>query len=495
MSTKQYFTPTEEQQLILDSFQNHEVIKINAVAGSGKSSTLRLLAESNPVKSLYICFNKQNAVLAQQSFPPHTECRTVHSLAYATFGKLLAHKITYKDSYYVNRGRTPKEIVNLYSISDYRKNKVLVSSIQIALFAKKTVEVFQNTAYDKVTLDCIPKDIVERLITLKDSAKTEVLSLVLRYAKKLWLDKVDPHSKVKADHDTYQKLFQLSSPKLDFDIIYLDEAQDSSPVVLDIISKQTKAKKVYVGDSYQSIYAFRQAVNAMDMIEAPTFLLSKSFRYGDEIAKIATKIIRDKINVQGLETIKSVVNTFDEKKYTMVFRTNSCLLEHAVNLISQGVSIKCEIDPKKFQSLIYSTYYLKKGELNKIKDDEVSVYGNFEEMLEDSKNNPESKRLVNIVLTGKMFEYNKALDQLIKTKENKKFDVLLTTAHKSKGMEWDNVKIAEDFKIDVITADVDSAEYNQQEVNLFYVACTRSIKKLELPQEYVDYLECTKKED
>ena len=46
------FTPTDEQKLILESFKHHKVIKVNAVAGSGKSSTLRLLAEDNPVSCL-----------------------------------------------------------------------------------------------------------------------------------------------------------------------------------------------------------------------------------------------------------------------------------------------------------------------------------------------------------------------------------------------------------------------------------------------------------
>ena len=126
-------------------------------------------------------------------------------------------------------------------------------------------------------------------------------------AERLWRDKVNPKSPVKIEHDTYQKLYQLSKPVLPYDIIYLDEAQDSSPVVLDIIKQQEHCKVVYVGDTYQSIYAFRQAVNAMEKIKAPTKVLSKSFRYGQEIADLATFIIDGNIQVKGMESIDSKV--------------------------------------------------------------------------------------------------------------------------------------------------------------------------------------------
>ena len=145
--------PTQEQLDILREFKNHNVLKINACAGSGKSTTLRLLAEDNISKSLYICFNKQNAVLASESFPSHVDCKTVHSLAYATFGKFLTHKINTKDTYYINRGRTPKEIVNLYSIQDIwssNKNHVVTSRV-IASIAKNVVEVYQNSSDEDIS--------------------------------------------------------------------------------------------------------------------------------------------------------------------------------------------------------------------------------------------------------------------------------------------------------------------------------------------------------
>ena len=41
-------------------------------------------------------------------------------------------------------------------------------------------------------------------------------------------------------HDGYLKLFQLQNPILDYDIILLDEVQDTTECMLQIIKKQKK---------------------------------------------------------------------------------------------------------------------------------------------------------------------------------------------------------------------------------------------------------------
>ena len=484
------FKPTQEQLEILKAFKEHKILKVNAVAGSGKSSTLRLLAQDNKQPSLYICFNKQNATEAAKTFPEHTECRTVHSLAYSVFGKMLAHKITTQDTVYINRGRTAKEIVKLYSVEDFKISKnESIPARTLAVLAKNTIERYQNSVEEQISEKHIPKAGIETLEKKYKRLKTHKLfEKVLDIANKLWRDKVNPHSPVKADHDTYQKLYQLSKPQLPYENIYLDEAQDSAPVVLDIVANQKHCKVVYVGDTYQSIYAFRQAVNAMEMVDAPTKYLSKSFRYGSEIADLATFVIDGAITVNGSEMIGSKIGNIDtttNTKYTKIFRTNSALLEDAVQLIENCVKVKCEIDPKKFKSMINSSHALFKGDNANIKDDEIALYASWEEMLEDAKENPEIKRLTNIVLSNKVHMYIRALDSLIKTKSSTTYDVLLTTAHKSKGMEWDNVIIHDDFNIETILKTVGEEGYSQQEVNLFYVACTRAVKHLQLPKEFM----------
>ena len=92
-------------------------------------------------------------------------------------------------------------------------------------------------------------------------------------------------------HDGYFKLWSLSQLHLDYDFILLDEAQDSNPALLSVLSAQT-VPVVFVGDRYQQIYQWRGAVNAMESLKtADVASLTTSFRFGQGIANVATKIL------------------------------------------------------------------------------------------------------------------------------------------------------------------------------------------------------------
>ena len=63
------FAPTEEQQLILDAFSRGEELVIQAAAGAGKTSSLKLLAESAPNKKfLYVAFKSAIEVAVLKNF-------------------------------------------------------------------------------------------------------------------------------------------------------------------------------------------------------------------------------------------------------------------------------------------------------------------------------------------------------------------------------------------------------------------------------------------
>ncbi len=76
---------TNEQESIVNS--SLESFKINAVAGSGKTTTLLLYAQKNPhLKILYLAYNKslQVAILEKlKTFKLNNlSTSTIHSLAY-----------------------------------------------------------------------------------------------------------------------------------------------------------------------------------------------------------------------------------------------------------------------------------------------------------------------------------------------------------------------------------------------------------------------------
>src|SRR5712671_1244512 len=87
--------PTDEQEAIIRTeLKAGECALINAYAGTGKTTTLEQLANALPDRRiLYICFNRETAVQAKEKFPSNTNCRTIHSLAFALSGAAYRHKL------------------------------------------------------------------------------------------------------------------------------------------------------------------------------------------------------------------------------------------------------------------------------------------------------------------------------------------------------------------------------------------------------------------
>ena len=115
---------------------------------------------------------------------------------------------------------------------------------------------------------------------------------------------------------------------------------------------------------------------------------------------------------------------------------------------------------------------------------ETAVFSTWEALLEASKEDPELKRLVRIVKEKKVDLFINALKSLT---SKSTANITLITAHKSKGCEYDNVIIGDDFPL----PDDDNPVLNmsEQEKNLLYVACTRAILKLQLPDKLMCYFE------
>ena len=138
MSSK--FTPTQQQLDILAAFKTTRVLKVNACAGSGKTSTLELLAADNPQPSLLLAFNKSIADEAGRRFPKHVSCRTMNSIAYEGFGVKLHHKLNANKNPKLNTMRSLKNIVDWFGLKDYSLAEPAISSRTVAALARETLD-------------------------------------------------------------------------------------------------------------------------------------------------------------------------------------------------------------------------------------------------------------------------------------------------------------------------------------------------------------------
>lgn len=461
---------TNEQSEVVYSESN--LIFVLAGAGTGKTSTLVEFSKIRRSENiLYIVYNASIRQDAQGKFPERVLIHTSHSLAYEKIGHLYKEKLTEN----IN-------IEEVFSALDYFDHKNLndPSVLRFGLSVLNAISTFFNS--DEKDTQSLPFE-------------NSILDSLNEYWEKM---KDIDNLEVKMTHDGYLKLYQLSSPVLDFDYIMVDEAQDANEVMLDIVFTQD-SKKIFVGDPHQKIYGFRGALNVFSSekytaLNPEILTLSESFRFGSEIANLANKILSFSPSIKshlltGCDR-KSVIGTVDrELQYAILFRTNTALFDEAVNVSQSGK--KYYVIGDTFPSLINNIedlFHLYTNKTSFIKNASIKKFKSFDDFQNFTikLNILEYKFLLYVI--GK---YSHVLDDVIlglrrDLAGNKSADVILSTTHKAKGLEFTSVILANDF-IKLKTTTKEKLIELEEEINLLYVGATRATHDLELNQ---DLLSC-----
>lgn len=311
------------------------------------------------------------------------------------------------------------------------------------------------------------------------------------------------NGEIEITHDFYLKKFQLSNPKLNFDYILFDEGQDASSAMLDIFLKQD-ATKVIVGDSHQQIYSWRYAINSLEKVDFKIYNLSTSFRFNNAIAKLAMGVLKYKEHIADFdETLiigkgKSQVS----KSSVILARTNLGLLVKAIEFIQKNKKIKKIYFEGNINSYtyadegtsLYDVLDLYNNNKGKIKDSLIGKMKDIKE-LEDYIDKTEDFQMQMMVDIVK--EYGNELPKLIRSLKSKhiesdekeKAEMIFSTVHKCKGMEYDTVHLVNDFITEERLEKLKEEELNisklNEEINLLYVAITRTKNQLFIPETFL----------
>ncbi len=500
-------TPTKQQETIINLAKEGNHLAIRAAAGSSKTTTCIMVAEEVKASSLYIAFNKSIADEASTKFPSHVECRTVHSLAYAAvvsgrLRKKLASFFDFKDI----------DVVILPDLGYMKEDDLIEFKIQIAELVK---------GYCHSASLSLP--------AYYDSLEYEVFSLLGGACQAYWNNLVDENNPSKITHDVYLKMWHLTNPKLDYSVIYLDEAQDSNPVVLDIVLQQ-KAQLIIVGDEWQAIYEWRGAINAFDTIEsmAPDgsirntddlddyygpakftlAQLTESFRFTQEIADMASKLTAIggatwQITGKAIWDGEAAVLSPYPWSKAIIVRNNATLLAELLAAEQQGKKVRVMADLADLWKKMYHIQNLYFENPIKFPDRELAQYHTYNELAVAAKGTPELNKLMTLTIqlsVGSLYKNIEKIKTVIVTDKQieagAEYDYTLTTAHKSKGLEWDEVTLVEDLFSPLEGQDDIECLMANQTLNLLYVALTRAKYKINLPVEiqglidnYEDYRE------
>ena len=475
-------TPTQEQVAIVEAIGNTNKVKVEARAGAAKTTTLVLAAQTHKVPSLYIAYNKHMADDARSKFPDWVEVRTAHSYAYATHAQKLKHKLVRipgPGGKYNNVCGTGSEIARYFKIAPLVcADDKSVTAAAMGYAVKSTVANFEYSGDREIGNSHVSYKEAEKVFQNVGFDRIAYRDRVLKYAKKLWELRIDPESDILITHDTYLKLWQLSNPTLDYEIVYVDEFQDMNGCLLDVILKH-EGRVVGVGDDHQSIYGWRGSKNAMHLCDWPQYSLTKSFRFGQEVAEIAKDILLDHsgkrtVVFSGNEAKTTTVSTkTPETGYTMIFRTNSALIEHALELIIAGKKVNMHIDVSDFKAMMKSAYALYENDMKNVKHSEIVPFVSWKEFCDEINvvRNAELKRIHKFIMGNR---YHSIMDTIETYKKTDNPDVELISGHKSKGLEFDHVVLADDFEGHELDDYGNWKGFSGQEQNLLYVAATRA---------------------
>lgn len=489
---------TAEQHAVVGS--DAPILKVNAVAGSGKTTTLLEFAAHHPkFRILYLAYNKSVAVeMKEKAVARELDNLTVHTI------HALAYRNANGRSYELENDLSEWRLLDRYVPGSFRGIDL---GMLYAWLLKDIVNFYLNSELvqlDAELLSCY----MARVLPGEDArsmlmARGDEMLLLVRNILSDMKNRNAP-----ALHDFYLKMFQFAKVRLPYDVILVDEAQDTSGVMLSIIKRQEHAQRIFVGDSFQQIYAFRHAVNSLDRVDGESLWLSQTFRFGDKLAQQITQHVNQGYELLG-ETPEFRMKGMDmdtrygkrafKGKYPLavIARSNLSLFDAVLGyLFSKGMRtmyFEGGYPGYSFMNArVASLLYLKEEKRDKINDPLVKKFKSFEDVkrfASDTQNHGLST-MIDLVSRygGKLFDF----DQKIKNRlvDKSEADLIFTTTHKAKGQEYDFVEmVKDDFAtrkdlLKQLNSDKEDVSLIRlkEEINVYYVAATRGKKSIALAE-------------
>ncbi|MBE8477339.1 UvrD-helicase domain-containing protein [Streptomyces justiciae] len=468
--------PTDEQTAAADAFHAGDHVALQAGAGTGKTSTLALLARSTQRRGRYLAYNRAIAHDARARFPSTVTCKTAHALAYAAVG----HRYTRR----LNAPRRPAwQTGHALGLSEplqigHRK----VSQRTLSNAALRTISRFCHTSDLTISHRHVP-----RLRGLdEDDLHSELAEHLLPFARRAWMDLQHfDDGAVRFDHDHYLKIWALTRPRIETDFLLLDEAQDTNPVVEQVfLAQRDHAQLVMVGDSAQAIYHWRGAKDVMAGFEGTQLTLTQSFRFGPRLAAEANRWLafaNAPLRLTGTDTVPTELGPV-LRPDAVLCRTNVGAMAHVMRLMASGGRVALAGGGQSLQSLAQAARDLKEG--RRTHHPELLLFTTWGELQDYAAYDPSGRDLQPFVDLVDTHGPDAILAAVARLAPEETAEVTVSTAHKAKGREWGSVTIADDFEPpapdDPGDEQSDTRQIDESEARLAYVAVTRTCQRLDL---------------
>jgi len=476
-----------EQSAVIDLARDtQDSLLVYSCAGSGKTTVLEATVPELRGTTAGVAFNHR--VAKEMDSRCAAECRTINSFGHRAWSRHIGRGLK------VNQSK-------LYEISNSLKDEIpfviRAPAYRLAQLGKMRgivpdeaptpphilVPDLDETWHDMIEAYDLDYEIPKHMD--RDEFFDEVLSatrqLLTISIREAWEGNIDFDDQIYCTA-TYRAPIQRY-----FNVL-VDEAQDMSPIQLELVRRMA-GRKIGAGDKHQAIYGWRGALyTSMDtfseLFDAKPMPLTVSFRCPRAVVEYARTFV-DHIEAHP-DAPEGTVNIYPDWNLgtlqpgdTVLCRNNAPIIRLAMkmlrdgrgaNVIGRDIGKNLIRFARTFEAQDITSFITSVENYEKLKRAEF-IERNKRYRIEALEDRCQS---LMAVAEGceKLPEFYHRMESLFSDKTNL---VSFSTIHKAKGLEWNRVFF---YLPELLGKYAKTAEQQQQELNLGYVAATRA--KMEL---------------
>lgn len=445
---------------------------VEALAGTGKTTTIKeAFCYCGESRILYAVFNKKNQREADAKIKDaRVDVKTLHGLGFAFVKAVWSNARPDRDVEF-------DRVKQVLGADVARMQPDFAAQVERLVSKAKNVSI--NPTVAELTEIAVRYDVDVDSERSVEKAALKVLELSKQR---------DALGRISFDDMVWLPV-AMGWVKKWYDMVVVDEAQDMNLPQLDMARGASKGRVVVVGDSRQAIYGFRGAVSdgmAMmkDVLKAEVLGLTVTYRCPRLVVAEAKQIVPGYTSAVG--SPDGAVSRCDRNKMVadakpgcaILSRLNAPLMPVALSFLRNRIPARIEgrdigerviglvrsFKARSVPHLIERVEAWKEKQLARL-----AKMRNSEKKAEETEDL--AKTIVCLAEGAKgIKDVEQTIHDLFQdTDENSKPAVVLSTVHKAKGLEWDQVfMLLETFR----------RGKGIEEDNIYYVAVTRAKRHL-----------------
>lgn len=470
------------QKDIIEYFENnpHENIIVKALAGTGKSTLLKLLTQKTKTSDIYVAFNATIAEEFREKITnPKTKVSTLHSLAFSIMNYNLQNSVDTSRSRGIGTRNSSTSGANLDNLKIHKIVDEIINEFngryydfEKRIFLKDNYVQLYNlcrlTRTDMTDEDEVTALVNEYRLFLdysENNFTAPIISTIL-----VWLDEIDTRSSALFNTDRtidFTDMLYITHEKLKtkkweipywalYTNILVDEAQDLCNLHMALLKyiKRNGGRYVFVMDENQAIYAFSgsnaRACRLIPSAFAPIKEFPLPINYRCPSSHL--KRVNERFNIPIVprdDAPKGTIKTIDKKdiiKYVkngdmVISRKNKWLSDVILSLAKAGIPVYME-DKESVENIKSTITKQKATNLYQLKKNLQKVVDNYQKSLEEiSKSSKKSNK-------KKMLEDECEAVRQINEELEREVDAKGSTAINSEINENDNANVVEESDTD-----------------------------------------------